>query len=147
LNDGLSDTSPFETFERGMSELGPDVSVLLKRGDTIPVPTGATVGATGGEVGAYGTGDRPVVLIRESDGVLNLAGSGWTVNDCVITFGDGVVRTAPAKALRIYTGTTAPVRFVDLTGRTTHVVPALPGAQLAAGVYVGTAGRLAMPRR
>lgn len=63
-SDGLSPATPFRTFAKGVSMLtGPGRRLLFRRGDTFSTGGASfTVTASGpGIIGAYGTGERPVI--------------------------------------------------------------------------------------
>jgi len=66
-NSGSSTSSPIKTMAKAAAMLANDRAILLRRGDTFNVPSSFQISQTNVLVGAYGSGDRPV---------LNWTGSG-----------------------------------------------------------------------
>ncbi len=82
-NDGLSQQTPFATFDRGFSAVngGPNRRLLLRRGDTFTT-AGVSVSAAGpGAIGAYGTGNRPVVNVTGTAGGITVRAPDWRIMD------------------------------------------------------------------
>jgi hypothetical protein len=87
-NSGLSPADPLQTFNSGLSMLGTEVRVLLKRGEQWDAADNTTINSSGGIVGAYGTGTRPQIKFS-LDTHLYLAGNRWEIYDLEFIFGDG----------------------------------------------------------
>ncbi|MBL0275007.1 MAG: PKD domain-containing protein [Anaeromyxobacter sp.] len=85
-NDGLSSATAFLTAAKGLSMAGPNRQILFRRGDTFQM-TKITVTAAGpGIIGAYGSGNRPVLVSGATgDAALTLRGADWRVMDLEIT--------------------------------------------------------------
>ncbi|HKS16665.1 MAG TPA: PKD domain-containing protein [Planctomycetota bacterium] len=60
-NDGLTESTPWQTVSRAFQSLAPNRRFLFKRGETFPVSSSNTLNVDGpGIIGAYGTGAKPV---------------------------------------------------------------------------------------
>jgi hypothetical protein len=85
-NNGLSSGQAFRTFARAAGALGSGTTVLFRRGDSWELGSGASVDAPGGVIGAYGSGEAPILHLSPG-GALSLSGGRWTAHDLRIEFG------------------------------------------------------------
>jgi hypothetical protein len=92
-NDGLSTSTPFQSFSKGMSKAATNRQILLKRGDTWTVSNGpgGTITAAGpGILGAYGSGAAPVIRVTTTGETgLWIQGNDWRLVDLELV-GPGV---------------------------------------------------------
>ena len=85
-NNGLTPSTPFLTVAKGMSMIGTNRAILFRRGDTFTVNRSWAISAPGpGIIGAYGTGNRPILNCPDL-GDVNIfspsgAGTDWRVMD------------------------------------------------------------------
>jgi len=84
---GASASAPFQSFDRGISELRPGVTVLFQRGNAWDLGSSALINANGGSVGAYGSGDAPKFEFA-SGGRLDIDGE-WQMAGVELEFGTG----------------------------------------------------------
>jgi hypothetical protein len=56
-----SSSAPVKTFSKAMSMVGDNTEVRFRRGDTFSLASGATINDDNVVVGAYGTGNRPIL--------------------------------------------------------------------------------------
>lgn len=88
-NGGTDPAAPFATVAKGFSAVngGPNRRLLLRRGDRFSTP-GVTITARGpGMVGAYGSGDRPVLAVTgSSSGIVLRGADDWRLVDLDITY-------------------------------------------------------------
>lgn len=77
-NSGLSASKPIRTFARAAAMVADDTEILFERGDTFTLTKGMSIsGGSNVVIGAYGTGDRPVLKY--------VGASSSTVQDIVST--------------------------------------------------------------
>ncbi len=81
-NNGLSTGAPFKTFSKAVSVLGTNTRVLFKRGDTWTTASGAVLSPAGpGIIGAYGSGNRPVINVTGTGSAFRFSGQDWRIMD------------------------------------------------------------------
>jgi hypothetical protein len=85
-NNGLSEGAAFASWNRAMEVIGPNVRVLFQRGDQWVLDSDTTLQANGGEIGAYGTGPRPILQMEDSGGGFHFRTSG-SLRDVILQFG------------------------------------------------------------
>ncbi len=88
-NDGLSPSTPFLTAAKGLSMVGTKRAVLFRRGDTFAMGGNSkSIGVAGpGIIGAYGTGNRPVLtstITGQDSSPITVAASDWRIMDLTI---------------------------------------------------------------
>jgi hypothetical protein len=77
-NNGTSTSTPFLTVAKGLSMAGPNVRILFRRGDTFTHTTTNVTAAGPGIIGAYGSGNKPVL---NSSGGISVSASDWRIMD------------------------------------------------------------------
>jgi hypothetical protein len=85
-NDGRTPATAFLTAAKGLSMAGPNRQILFRRGDTFALTT-ASISASGpGIIGAYGTGNRPVLVSGATGGAaITIRGADWRIMDLEIS--------------------------------------------------------------
>ncbi|MBJ22491.1 MAG: hypothetical protein CL933_24030 [Deltaproteobacteria bacterium] len=86
---GLSASMPFRSFDRAISELRSGSTVLFQRGDSWDLGSSALIHAAGGQIGAYGSGDAPILELV-SGGRVDVDGE-WRMAGLEMQFGAGTV--------------------------------------------------------
>lgn len=92
-NSGLSTSAPFQSFDRAISELRPNTTVLFRRDNSWDLGSSALIDAAGGSIGSYGTGDAPAMELA-TGGRLDVDGE-WEMAGVEIRFGTGTVTPVP----------------------------------------------------
>ena len=90
MNDG-SMNSPIRTFAEAMSRMANSTLVLFNRGETWNIADGTTIGnavvdARNAGIGAYGSGNEPVIQ-APAGASLPVMGGNWDIVDLTLTFG------------------------------------------------------------
>lgn len=82
-NDGRSEATPFRTAAKGLSLVNaPNRRILFRRGDTFATTSTYISSAGPGIIGAYGTGNRPVLASNTTDAtVFTIRGADWRIMD------------------------------------------------------------------
>jgi hypothetical protein len=81
FNNGESPEAPFKTINQALQGLKSGTRVLFKRGDSFET-IGAKIDPPGpGILGAYGTGNKPLIRCFGTDGGFNFNGSDWRLMD------------------------------------------------------------------
>ena len=87
-NDGRSTATPFLTVNKAMSKIGTNVRILFRRGDTFSTNSHFDITDPGpGIIGAYGSGNRPIIDCSYEDGngtnIFSPQGTGtdWRIMD------------------------------------------------------------------
>lgn len=81
-NNGLSTTAPFKSYAKAMSMAGTNRRILFKRGDSWTIGAGVAVGSSGpGIIGAYGTGNQPVIRVTGNGPAFDMYGTDWRIMD------------------------------------------------------------------
>ena len=98
-NDGLTPLTPWQTFGKAISQAAPNRRFLFNRGETFVTNNESYISQSGpGIIGAYGSGDRPIIQSTGGGATLQLSGSDWRVMDLEFsgpgqnsTFGLGLI--------------------------------------------------------
>src|SRR5690606_18434924 len=81
-NAGTSQSAPLKSVSKALSKAGANVRILFKRGDSWSISTGGNVTVAGpGIIGAYGSGNKPVIRTTGSAHAIKAAGSDWRIMD------------------------------------------------------------------
>jgi len=80
-NNGTSTSTPWQSVSKAMSAAGANKRILFKRGETFST-SGTSVNAAGpGIIGAYGTGNKPVIKVTGTGGGIGFNASDWRIMD------------------------------------------------------------------
>lgn len=84
-NAGMVEAQPIRSYSKAMSLVGDGRRILFKRGDRWTIGHGARISAEGpGIIGAYATGDKPIIEVKGPAAALELACDDWRVMDLVL---------------------------------------------------------------
>lgn len=81
--------SPWRTFDKAVSQIGPGIDCLFNRGDSFPASDGLTINPPDGTMGAYGSGGRPVIGFSPGY-TLTIQNSTWEMYDLLLSFGGSI---------------------------------------------------------
>lgn len=86
-NDGLSTSDPFKTFNKAMSKIATNVRILFNRGDSWSTNSKKDISIAGpGIIGAYGTGDKPLITLSVESTIFDMTSStDWRIMDLHLT--------------------------------------------------------------